>query len=188
MTDIFLFLKRFLSAPGRIGSIVPSSRFLSRTITREVPWAEARVIVELGPGTGVFTREILRLKRPDTAFLVIERDPQFQQKLQERFPGLLLRSEAVQLKHYLQELDLGSPDVIISGLPFAVFPPDLREAILDQVEEALAPDGLFITFQYSLQLHQELNRRFSSVDVSFTLLNMPPAFVYSCRKSSGILA
>lgn len=182
MTDIFLFLKRFLSAPGRIGSIAPSSRFLTRMITQKVPWADARVIVELGPGTGVFTREILRLKRPDTEFLVIERDPQFRQKLEERFPGLLLRSEAVQLNRYLQELGLGSPDVIISGLPFAVFLPELRETILDQVEEALAPGGLFITFQYSLQLHQELNRRFSSVEVSFTLLNVPPAFVYTCRK------
>jgi phospholipid N-methyltransferase len=181
LTDMIVFLKRFLSAPGRVGSVAPSSRFLCREMIKQIPWHKVRTIVELGPGTGVFTGAILRKKRADATFMVIERDPDFRKLLQSRFPGILIKNEALQLNNYLAEMSMDRVDVIISGLPFAVFPAEIRSAILDEIVKALAPGGLFITFQYSLQLHSELQQRFSTVDVSFTALNIPPAFIYQCR-------
>lgn len=182
LTDMIVFLKRFLSEPGRVGSVAPSSRFLCNEMMKRVPWQTTRSIVELGPGTGVFTKAILRKKRPDALFIAIERDLQFRQLLQSRFPAIIVKDEALHLNEYLQELDVKQVDVIISGLPFAVFSEDLRTAILAQVYEALAPEGLFITFQYSLQLHAELQQRFDHVEIGFTALNIPPAFIYICRK------
>jgi phospholipid N-methyltransferase len=58
----------------------------------------------------------------------------------------------------------------------------LRSSILREVYQSLAPGGRFVTFQYSLQLKQELKRMYKKVDVSFTPLNIPPAFVYTCIK------
>lgn len=182
LTDIFVFLKRFLSEPGRVGSVAPSSRFLSKEIMKRVAWQSAKTIVELGPGTGVFTKAILRKKRADALFIAIERDAHFRRLLQERFPSVLVKQEALHLNQYLQELQIDQVDVIISGLPFAVFPEELRTEILTEVYEALAPKGVFITFQYSLQLHKELRQRFSQVEIAFTALNIPPAFIYICRK------
>lgn len=182
LTDMIVFLKRFLSEPGRVGSVAPSSRFLCHEILKQVSWPTVQTIVELGPGTGVFTKEILRKKRPDALFFAVERDGQFRQLLQRRFPGIMVKQEALQINGYLRELQVDKADVIISGLPFAVFTEELREGILAEVHEALAPGGLFITFQYSLQLHSELQQRFSKVELSFTALNIPPAFVYTCQK------
>ena len=182
MSDFLVFFKRFVSHPGRVGSVIPSSRFLCRQMIKQIPWSEANVIIELGPGTGVFTKTILGKKRQDAQFFVVERDPAFQQVLRDRFPGLLIRDEAIHLTRYLSELQLAKADVIISGLPFAVFPPDLRKGILDNVLESLAPGGMFVTFQYSLQLKRELQQRFGKVEISFTPLNVPPAFVYTCFK------
>ncbi len=182
LTDMFVFLKRFLAEPGRVGSVAPSSRFLTNEIMKRVPWQTARSIVELGPGTGVFTQAILRKKRPDALFMAIERDLHFRQLLEDRFPSIIVKDEALHLNDYLRDINVEQVDVIISGLPFAVFPEELRTAILAQVYEALAPEGLFITFQYSLQLHTELQQRFDHVDVAFTALNIPPAFIYICRK------
>ncbi|HZG15504.1 MAG TPA: methyltransferase [Candidatus Bathyarchaeia archaeon] len=179
---MFVFLKRFLSEPGRVGSIAPSSRFLCKEIMKQVPWHTAKTIVELGPGTGVFTKAILRNKRPDARFIAIERDAQFRELLAKRFPSIIVKNEALDLNGYLEELQIAQVDAIISGLPFAVFPKDLRDGILREVHKALAPGGLFITFQYSLQLHTELQQRFSKVDIGFTALNIPPAFIYICHK------
>jgi phospholipid N-methyltransferase len=146
-----------------------------------VNWDRADVIMELGPGTGAFTQSIYQNIRPDTHYVLVERDAQFRTMLQSRFPEVTIREEATMLSHYLEELKLGKADVIISGLPFANFHEELRAAILDEIQSVLAPGGLFITFQYSLQLQAELQERFSWVETNFTLLNIPPAFIYTCR-------
>jgi len=181
LADFMVFLRRFLEEPGRVGSIVPSSRFLCNHMLKQVNWQKVGVIVELGPGTGAFTKVICRKKRPEAHYLLVERDPQFRSMLRTRFPGVEIREEAMHLNDYLAQLGVQQADVIISGLPFANFPVELRTSILDAVKSALAPGGLFITFQYSLQLQNELQARFPQVEVNFTLLNIPPAFIYTCR-------
>ncbi|WP_232697775.1 class I SAM-dependent methyltransferase [Brevibacillus daliensis] len=182
MSDFILFLRRFVSSPGQVGSVIPSSRYLSKLMMKQVNWNKTNRIAELGPGTGVFTKAILSHKHQEAQFLVVERDAQFRQMLQERFPELTIRYEAQKLPQYLDELCIDKLDAIISGLPFAVFPDLLRSQILDSVIESLHENGTFITFQYSLQMKSELESRFSEVDIHFTPFNIPPAFVYVCRK------
>ncbi|USG64761.1 phospholipid methyltransferase [Brevibacillus ruminantium] len=182
MADFMVFLRRFLSEPGRVGSIIPSSRFLCRQMLRNVEWNKTDVIIELGPGTGAFTKEILELKRDDATYVLVERDPQFRDMLVNRFDNLTIWDEALQLNEYRRNAGIEKADVIISGLPFANFPAELRAGILNEVQSALAPGGLFITFQYSLQLKAELQERFQRVEITFTPLNIPPAFIYTCRQ------
>ncbi|WP_400164747.1 class I SAM-dependent methyltransferase [Brevibacillus sp. TJ4] len=181
MADFLAFFRRFIAEPGQVGSVIPSSRFLCKKIMSHIQWNETDVIFELGPGTGPFTQEIYDQLRPGTGYVLVERDPQFRALLQSRFPNLPIREEATRLGEYVEELGFEKVDVIVSGLPFANFPQDLRTKILDEIQSVLAPGGLFITFQYSLQLHAELKARFAPVQIDFTLLNIPPAFIYICR-------
>jgi len=181
LADFLAFLRRFIAEPGQVGSVIPSSRFLCENMLRSIDWSKTDVIFELGPGTGPFTEAISKKKRPETYYLLVERDQQFRSMLHSRFPELTIREEATQLRTYMEELGLKKVDVIVSGLPFANFPAKQRAAILDQVQSVLAPDGMFVTFQYSLQLKAELQSRFSRVETDFTLFNIPPAFIYTCR-------
>ena len=71
------FLQGFLQHPREVGSIIPSSRFLERRIVRAADIKDARVIVELGPGTGGTTRALLRVMRPDAKLVAIEINPRF---------------------------------------------------------------------------------------------------------------
>ncbi|MGE5700992.1 MAG: class I SAM-dependent methyltransferase [Clostridia bacterium] len=183
MTDFILFLRRYVSQPSQVGSVIPSSRFLCKRMMEAVPWDEARVIVELGPGTGVFTKDILKKKRSNSTFFVIERDGKFQEILRGRFPGLLIKDEAQYLGQYLREQGLSKVDAVVSSLPFANFPEELRSEILQTIVDTLSPDGVFVTYQYSLQLKPELELLFEQVKVGFTPFNIPPAFIYTCRKS-----
>ena len=180
LADFLAFFRRFIAEPGQVGSVIPSSRFLCKHILRPINWEQTKVIFELGPGTGAFTQAIYEQIRPDTEYVLVERDPQFRSLLHSRFPALPIREEATRLGQYVEELGLGKVDVIVSGLPFANFPEEQRKAVLDEIQSVLAPGGLFITFQYSLQLHAELKSRFAPVQIDFTLLNIPPAFIYIC--------
>ena len=55
--DRLAFFQGFLKKPGQVGSIIPSSRFLERRIVRAAGIERARLVVELGPGTGGTTSE-----------------------------------------------------------------------------------------------------------------------------------
>src|SRR5260370_24819116 len=70
-----LFARNFFRHPRMLGSIVPSSRFLITQLLEPVDWAQARVIVEYGPGVGGLTAEILRRLRPDASLIRTATNP-----------------------------------------------------------------------------------------------------------------
>jgi len=65
MNDFFLFLGKFFKHGTTIASLAPSSRWLSRTTVRNVPWDRARILVELGAGTGPIPRVLAEKAPPD---------------------------------------------------------------------------------------------------------------------------
>ena len=177
-----LFLKKFFLAPAKIGSFTPSSQFLAKKMMERLPWKTLDTIVELGAGTGVFTEYIAAHKKPASRFLIIEQDARMRADLEERFPGMLFGGQAENLPYILKKYGLAKVDCIISGLPFAVFTPELRQRILTGSTAALQAGGRFIAFQYSLQMYFAFRRQFTRVRLGFELRNFPPAFVYYCQK------
>ena len=80
---------------------------------------------------------------------------------------------------------------MISGLPWANFTPKLQRSILCSVAEHIAPGGYFATFAYlqglmfptGQRFRKLLGEVFSEVQTSPVIWkNLPPAFVYRCRK------
>lgn len=178
-----LFLYKFLRSPRTVGSITPSSRYLAEEMFKHVDWENTRSLVELGAGTGIFTHFIQELKHPECKALIFEREPTMRHQLEAAFPHLYYYSNAQDIYQALQEMDLPQVDVIVSGLPFSNFDQELRDRIIGGVLRSLKPGGLFITFQYSLQMKRQLTKHFADVDISFVPLNVPPAFVYCCQKA-----
>ena len=84
----FLFLGKFLATGTKIASVWPSSKSLARATIKKVDWASAKVIVELGAGTGPITVEVAKHLKPHTRFLAIERDADFARHLRERFADM----------------------------------------------------------------------------------------------------
>ncbi|WP_380025428.1 class I SAM-dependent methyltransferase [Effusibacillus consociatus] len=183
LADRASFLMKFVHSPKDIGSITPSSSFLAKAMIKPIDWEKLESVVELGAGTGVFTRYIQDRKRPSCKAVIFEQDPELRGRLKNLYPNLVFRSNAENLFSDLQELGLPEVDCILSGLPFANFSPDLREKILSEVVRSLKPGGLFIAFQYFPQLKSELKKYFPNIHFSVVPLNLPPAFVYCCTKS-----
>src|SRR5262249_13446954 len=68
------------------GSLLPSSRFLARSLVSELrmPRGPARIL-EVGPGTGSVTAQILRLLLPGDMMDAVEINSHFVTVLQHRF-------------------------------------------------------------------------------------------------------
>ena len=140
------------------------------------------LVVELGAGTGVFTRYISEQKSDDCQFLIVEQDADMRERLRMKFPEFHYGAQAERTDSLLVRFGLPPADCIVSGLPFANFSDGLRSEIIGAVSRSLQKGGLFIAFQYSLQLRDTLRSHFTAVDIEFVPLNLPPAFIYRCRK------
>ena len=181
--ESMVFLKRFLGAPRQVGSVTPSSRFLTRAMLDRVDWGKARAVAELGAGTGVFTRQIVKRAHPEAKLLVFEVDPALQEMIRREnpeHPGLRLYGDAQELCSIMRDEGIDGLDFVISSLPFTVLPHEMSENILNAVQEALKPEGRFVAYQYSQIMKPKLVARFPDIKTKFVLLNVPPAFVYDC--------
>lgn len=180
------FLKEFFKERKTVGAISPSSKSLTKKMLKNVDFKNANVIVEYGPGTGVFTRRIIESMNPDAKLYVFELHEPFFVSLKKEFENdkrvLVINDSAVNVRKYLELDNKKYADVIISSLPLTNFDQKLTMRILKSAEIALKPEGQYIQFQYSLNARKLLIKIFSSISIQFTANNLPPAFVYTCKK------
>lgn len=183
--DRIAFLQGFLKEPQQVGSIIPSSRFLEQRLVEITQVAEARTVVELGPGTGGTTRKLLKAMRPDAKLVAIEINPDFLPILRKiDDPRLIVHAgNALDLEKTIEEYDLEAPDVVLSGIPFSTLKRDLGERILRSVFDALAPEGLFVAYQLRDRVESLSRPIFGPAQVSVELLNIPPMRVYRWQKN-----
>lgn len=186
------FFLHFLRNPRQVGAVAPSSTRLARVITDGIGLEQAAAIVEYGPGTGAFTRTILERKAPGARYVAVEHNPALAAHFRERFPGAaLVEGSVADLPEHLPRLGIASVDCIVSGLPWAAFDPALQDRLLGVTREVLRPGGAFATFAYlqglllssGQRFRQRLGDSFATVSRTPTVwLNLPPAFVYRCRR------
>jgi phosphatidylethanolamine/phosphatidyl-N-methylethanolamine N-methyltransferase len=190
--DTLMFLQRFLRHPRRVGAVAPSSGALARRVVAPVPGTGEPVVVELGPGTGAFTEAIQRRLGGRGRHLALEIDPVFAAALRRRFPHVdVVVAGADRLPEALARHGLGGADVVVSGLPWAAFPPERTARIMAAVAASMAPHGAFTTFAYmhalwtpaAERLRRDLRRTFEEVVPGRTeWANLPPALVYHARR------
>lgn len=187
-----LFLKRFLANPGIVGALLPSSPALCREITSHINIESAEAVVELGPGTGVITDEILARLNPQAKFVAIELDNKMYDNLHQNRPDLnIVNDSAVNLPEIMEQAKIKHLNTIISGLPWAAFPEKLQLGILNAVVDSLCDGGYFTTFAYlqglllpaGQRFKKLLKKSFREVNISRVIWkNVPPAIVYRCKK------
>ncbi|MCL2010291.1 MAG: methyltransferase type 11 [Synergistaceae bacterium] len=182
LAESAVFLKRFVRQPRQVGSVVPSSPFLTKAMMSKIEWADACCVAELGAGTGVFTRAITSKLKPDGKLFVFEIDPALKSIIETEHPNLAVYGDATELQRIIGRHGVSQLDYVVSSLPFAVLPPRATALILDAVDKCLKPGGKLIAYQYSKHMRNYFEKRFESVTTSFVLCNVPPAFVYECTK------
>jgi phospholipid N-methyltransferase len=190
--DYTLFLRQWVRAPGRMGAIAPSSRYLAEAVCAPMPEQQEPIVVELGAGTGPFTAEIQRRLSGRGRHLAVEIDAQLAEHLRHRHPGVeVIQRDAAHLRQLLDERDIDRADVVVSGLPWALFRPDTQQQLMDATAAVLGPAGAFTAFTYlhavplaaARRFRDLLADRFEEVIPSRTIWrNIPPAFVLHARR------
>ncbi len=183
-----LFFKSFLARPKEVGSVIPSSRFMERRIVRCANIPNARVVVELGPGTGGTTRALLRSLPANSTLLAIEINPRLAARVRERIhdPRLIVHCGcATELTDALDEHDLPAADVVVSGIPFSTMPPSVGRDVVQSVRSALAAGGLFVAYQVRDRVAELGTEAFGPPRVEREVRNVPPMRVYRFEKAQA---
>lgn len=185
-------LAQFLKNPRMTGAVCPSSQGLAKMLVTGIGIESARTVAELGPGTGAVTGTIINSMPKDGRFFAVELNPEVIATLHEVFPDVVVYNDsAANLPDLLRREQIDSLDAIVSGLPWAIFPDDLQDAILSAIFDSLRPGGYFTTFAYlqgvilpsGQHFRKRLGRMFPLVEKSPVVWkNFPPAFVYRCKK------
>ncbi len=178
---IVLFGREWLKAPLRVGAIAPSGARLAELITRELTPADAPVI-ELGPGTGAFTRAILSRGIAESELALVERSPAFATHLRRSFPkAMVLEADAGRIDRIAPFGPAGA-GAIVCGLPFRSMPKRTVFRIMRSAFRTLRPGGVFYLFTYghACPIAPEILARLGlrATLVSRTRANLPPARVY----------
>lgn len=208
LRDNLEFLKQFRRRFHTTGAILPSSRFLARAVTRplrECPTPKR--VLEVGPGTGAVTRQIVSSIGPEDRFDLVEINEHFAELLRQRFATDRRYQAAAPRSQVhccaMQEFSSEQPyDVIISGLPFNNFNSGLVEDLVDACLNLLAPGGTFSFFEYMYvrrvkgslvggaerkrlkEVDSILQRRFRQHRFrrDWVFVNVPPAWVQHLRR------
>lgn len=180
----FLFLQGFLKNPKRVGSLFPSQKFLVNKIIQAVPWHKVKSIAELGAGTGAITKHIDNNKTKGMSVFVFERDKKMRETLKRTYPLFKFHSNASFLSKRLLQENINQLDCIICGLPFFSFSPEMRQRIMHQMLTSLKSDGTLIVYQNTLFTKKWLAEHLIIDEIRFELFNLPPAFIYICRKKT----
>ena len=186
MKESLLFLGKFLRHGTAIASLAPSSPWLSRATVANVDWSTARVLVELGAGTGPITRVLADRAAPDCRVVVLERDPDFARILRERFGGRanldVVEGDVRELDAILGDRGIERADHVISGLPVPSFPKDLQRDLFRMVARVLDPAGTYNQITELPWVYLNFYRHFfDDVRFRFEPRNIPPAGAYYCR-------
>lgn len=189
------FFRQWLRNPFAMAAVSPSGQQLAALMVEQLPRG-ARRVVELGGGTGVFTRALLHRGVRAEDLLVLELNEALHRYLHERFPDVrIVRGDARELPMIAQRagfLDDAPADAVISGLGLLSMPRRMQREILQATLDVLAADGVFVQFTYGpvspvpRDLLDELGLTAQRRGTAWR--NVPPAnvFVYRRKRSRQI--
>lgn len=204
-----LFFREFLRNFHTTGAILPSGRSLAIALSRFVreKSPKSRRILEVGPGTGAVTRQIIAGMGQTDHIDLVELNDSFVRQLEHRFanePAFHTVADRARVLHCpVEDLPRGETyDVIVSGLPLNNFAVIDVERILAALSDLSAPGGTLSFFEYiairsarSLVSSRTERTRLRGIGraLKATLdgreirrdavwLNVPPAWVHHVRK------
>jgi len=175
------FLRTFFKERKQVGAVAPSSRFLIKKMCDKINFENAKTIIELGPGTGVFTKEILKRADKDCKIFLFELNADFYNILKEKINDprvVILNQSADEIDCIRTEYGIQHVDAILSSLPLAVIPDLIKKKILLKSYDMLKCGGVYVQYQYSLASKKLIKMCFPKLRLSFSTINIPPAFIY----------
>jgi phosphatidylethanolamine/phosphatidyl-N-methylethanolamine N-methyltransferase len=188
------FLREFVTEFQTTGSCFPTSKWAARALSSPLRGERSgKTILELGPGTGSVTTQILQDMREDDRLTICEINPRFMTLLKEK-----LATDANFIKHkdritFFEGAAQALPenttyDVIVCALPFLNFEIETIEEIFTKLKRLSTEKTVMTYYEYigvrSLRKRVSLNggkERFLQIDAF-----MKRVYRNSCRNRERV--
>jgi phosphatidylethanolamine/phosphatidyl-N-methylethanolamine N-methyltransferase len=179
------FLKTFIKDRD-VASITPSSLHCVKKVCTNIDFSNDIVLVEYGPGDGVFSRYILEKMSPNSKLILIELNTDFYNHLKATIkdPRVeIFNMRAGDVEEVLNPELIGHVDYVLSGIPFSFLEKSRKRVVLMATKNILKEGGLFLAYQTSGHLKKPVMEVFGNLETEREMLNLPPYLIYRVVKN-----
>lgn len=174
------FIKNFIKDRD-VASITPTSSRCVKKVCSHMDFSTDILVVEYGPGDGVFSRYLLDKMAPGSRLIMIEANNDFAKHLKETIRdsrAQVLNILAGDVINEISPEDIGQVDYVLSGIPFSFLKKDRKIQVLEATKKILRKGGKFLAYQTSGHLKKPLLKVFGNLETEMEILNIPPYLIY----------
>ena len=177
------FFKGWIDGPKAVGAILPTSSITARRMASVIDTGSGLPVLELGPGTGVITKAILKQGVKPADLYSIEYSQDFVDHLNTIFPGVnIIQGDAFDLDSALGEKKDQKFDCIISAVPMLNFPMDKRIQLVESLLSRIPHGRPLMQITYGPLPPVPAGRgNYTVQHYDFVVRNVPPAQLWVYR-------
>lgn len=179
------FFKTFIKDRD-VASIIPTSLRCVKKVCNHIDFSKDFLLVEYGPGDGVFSKYLLSKMSEGSRLILIEANENFANHLRETIKDSrvtihnILAGDVVTA---LDKEDIGNVDYVLSGIPFSFLNKERKREVLKSTKLILKDGGKFLAYQTSGHLKKPVLEVFGNYDIEMEMLNIPPYLIYDVVKN-----
>jgi len=179
------FFKTFIKDRD-VASVVPTSLRCVKKVCTHIDFSKDILLVEYGPGNGVFSKYLLEKMTPASRLILIESNEDFVKELNSTIKDprvKIYNMLAGDVESILESEDIGNVDYVLSGIPFSFLKKDRKRQVLNTTKAILKEGGKFVAYQTSGHLKKPVMEVFGNYDIEMEMLNIPPYLIYDVVKN-----
>lgn len=183
--DELKFFKGWIDKPKAVGAIIPTSSVTARRMASVIDSHSGLPVLEVGPGTGVITKAILRRGVKPSSLYAVEYSSDFVAHLRRAYPGVnVIEGDGFNISEALGDAADLMFDSVISGVPLLNFPLERRVAYLDSLLSRIPHGRPVVQITYGPK--SPVPPGFGDYTVEhfdFILRNIPPSQLWIYRRA-----
>ena len=180
------FFKEWLDNVRHVGTPLPTSSYTGKSMASHIDLHSRLPVLELGPGTGSVTREILARGLQPSRLMAVEYSEVFASLLKSRHPSVqILQGDAFELDAVLKDKGQTRFDCIICGIPLLNFAPEKRSEFVMAMLGRVAPGRPFVQVTYGPLCPVPIIGGVQARRAEVVFRNLPPSHIWTFRQNAG---
>jgi phosphatidylethanolamine/phosphatidyl-N-methylethanolamine N-methyltransferase len=179
------FFRGMMQGPKQVGAIAPTSSITARKMASVVDLTSGLPVLELGPGTGVITKQILARGVAPEKIVSVEYSRDFYERLVEDYAGVnFIHGDAFDLEKSLGAFAGQTFDSVISAVPLLSFPMEARIRLIDDLLSRIPAGRPVVQITYG-PVSPVIAKpdRYHIQHFDFIVRNIPPAQLWIYRRA-----
>ena len=182
--DEVRFFKGWIEGPKNVGTPFPTSAFTGRSMASHIDLTSKLPVLEIGAGTGVITRAILKHGTPANRLYALEYSADFSDCLRKNFPSVnVIEGDAFNLDETLGAHSSNVFDCVISAIPLLNFRPSERVDYIESLLDRIPMGRPIVQVTYGpLSPVPKGTGSFVATRADFVFRNVPPAHIWTYKR------